>query len=265
MAYATVNGRQWYYDLQGPRQAPVVILANGALADARSWINQVALLSKRYRVLSFDFSGQGRSESLEVDVTVSAQAHGLAALLKTLQIERAHLIGVSYGGEVGLSWALDHPEQALSLIIADSVARVDANLALRVEAWLAAARAGDPELLFQVTLPDIFSPAFIGRNAPFIENARRGYHSLDLVSVVHLLKRFREHDLTDRLPRLRIPALLLCGELDTLKPPGAMRTIADRLSNAEFLTVPAAGHALPLEKPEAFMTACLGFLTKQEG
>lgn len=263
MSHAMIGGQRWYYELEGPQNAPVAVFANGVLADTRVWSQHVPMLSKRYRVLTFDFPGQGQSDALCRSVTVAEQAEGAASLLEHLKLDSAHWIGASYGGEVGLYLAIEHPKRLRSLIVADSVDRVDANLAGRVNAWLAAARSGDPGLLFRVCLLDIFSPDYVRDHARAIEAARRQFHKLNLTSVVHLLERFGELELP-HLDRIRAPVLLLCGELDTLKPPRAMQAMADRIPQAEYLTVPGAGHALSLEKPEAFMTACLGFLTKQE-
>jgi len=162
-----------------------------------------------------------------------------------------------------LSLAVEHPQRLRSLIVADSVAGVDANLAGRVGAWLAAARSGDPELFFAVSLLDIFSPDYVRDHPRAIEASRRQFHKLNLTSVVHLLERFGELELP-HLDRIHARVLLLCGELDALKPSHVMQAMAQRIPQAEFLTVPGAGHALSLEKPEEFMTACLGFLAKQE-
>ena len=264
MPHADVNGLRWYYELNGPQEAPVVVLANGILADTYSWGAQERIFSKRYRVLVFDFPGQGRSDRLKAAVTVSEQAAGASILLSALKLDPVHWIGVSYGGEVGLQLALAFPGQLRSLIIADSVASVDANLEGQVQAWLIAAKTGDHELLCAVSMPDIFSPAFIMTHPKVIAVSRQGYKQLDLASVVYLLAEYHSYDVSEQLGRIRLPTLLLCGELDTLKPPSTMQAMADRLLDAEFITVPRAGHALPLERPAEFLTACLGFLSKQE-
>lgn len=263
LATAKIDGRRWTYDLTGPEGAPLVALANGVLADARGWAPQVAVLSKRYRVLTFDFPGQGRSEALERPVRVSEQAQGASALLEEVGGARVHWIGISYGGEVGLTLAAHRPERFESLIVADSVASIDTTLAWRVEAWLAAAKTGDPDLLYRVAVPDIFSAGYIEAHAQAMEVVRTGFHALNLTSVVHLLARYGDYDVTAQLEEIRVPTLLLCGELDTIKPPFAMKAMADRMPTSEYFSVPGAGHALPIEKPNEFMTASLGFLAKR--
>jgi len=264
MPHVTIDGRRWFYDLHGNDSAPLVVLANGVLAEARGWGPQVDVLQSRYRVLTFDFPGQGQSDALDEAVTVAEQADGVAKLLRELDIGPVHWIGVSYGGEVGLQLAVDGAHHLQSLLVADSVARVDTYLACRAEAWLAAARTGDADLLYRVCASDIFSADFVSTHPDAMTAVQKGFHALELDSVVGLLERYADYDVSDHLSAIDVPTMALCGELDAIKPPSAMRALADAIPNATFLTVPGAGHALHLERPNEFMTACLGFLTQQE-
>ncbi len=263
MGHVTVNGTRWYYELTGPEDAPVVALGNGIFADARNWAPLAARLAKRLRVLCFDFPGQGRSDALDRPVSVEAQARGLSALLETLGLERVHYLGVSYGAEVGLSWALDAPHQVQRLIAADCVAWVHPALAQRAEAWLAAIRGGDAELFYTVAAPDIFSPGFVAANPALMDRVREGFRALDLTAMEGLLSGYGDFDLRERLSELSAPTLFLCGALDTLKPPALMAELQRAVPGAEFLTLPGAGHAAHMEAPEAFLTAAWGFLTKE--
>jgi len=257
MGHVTVNGTRWFYELTGPEGAPAVALGNGIFADARNWVPLAARLATRFRVLCFDFPGQGRSDALGAPVTVEAQAQGVSALLEALGLESV------YGAEGGLSWALNAPHQVKRLIAADCVAWVHPALAGRAEAWLAAIRSGDPDLFYAVAAPDIFSPGFIQANPALMARVREGFRTLDLTAMDHLLSGYRDFDLRDALGGLSAPALFLCGELDTLKPPAVMAGLGRAVPGSEFLTLPGAGHAAHMEAPEAFWTAAWGFLTKE--
>lgn len=264
MPHVTIDGRRWFYQFTGDEDAPLVVLANGVLAEARGWQPQVDVLKTHYRALTFDFPGQGQSDPLDEPVTITAQTDGAAKLLDELNVSPVHWIGVSYGGEIGLQLAVDHADHLQSLMVADSVASVDTYLACRAEAWLAAARAGDADLLFRVCASDIFSANYISAYPDAMSAVQKGVHALDLDSVVRLLERYADHDLSSSLAGIRIPTMALCGEWDLIKPPRVMRTMVDAIPNAQFMTVPGAGHALHIERPQEFMTACLGFLAQQE-
>jgi pimeloyl-ACP methyl ester carboxylesterase len=77
-----------------------------------------------------------------------------------------------------------------------------------------------------------------------------------------LVEAFAELDITDRLPGIAAPTLVVCGEADVLKPVSYSRLIASRIPQAEFLVVPDAGHAVIIERAETVNTALLGFLAK---
>lgn len=264
MPHTPIDGLRWYYALDGDEGRPIVALANGVLADARGWRPQVEALKRKYRVLTFDFPGQGQSDGLDRSVTVAEQADGAAKLLKELDIGPVQWIGVSYGGEVGLQIAVDQPSHLQSLVIADSVARVETYLAFRAEAWLAAARTGDPDLLYRVCISDIFSADYMEAHPDAMSEVQKGVHALDLDEVVCLLERYADYDVSGDLSEIDVPTMALCGELDSIKPPSTMRTMVDAIPRAWMLTVPGAGHALHIERPAAFMTGCLGFLAQQE-
>lgn len=264
MPHAPIDGRRWFYEFHGDEDSPLVVLANGVLAEARGWKPQVDALTSRYRVLTFDFPGQGRSDPLTQSVTIRDQVEGTAALLDELATAPVHWIGVSYGGEVGLQVAVDHPGRLKSLIVADSVVTVDTYLAYRAEAWLAAARTGDADLLYRVCASDIFSARYIEAHPDAMSAVRKGFHALELDSVVRLLENYADYDVSGRLADIDVPTLLLCGALDAIKPPHVMSAMAESIPNVQYLTVPGAGHALHIERPQAFMTACLGFLAQQE-
>ena len=264
MPHLTIDGRRWFYELHGDEDAPLVVLANGVLADARGWRPQVDPLQRTYRVLTFDFPGQGQSDPLDDAATVDEQADGTANLLDKLDVGPVHWIGVSYGGEVGLQMAVDQPHRLKSLIVADSVAVVDTYLGCRAEAWLAAARTGDPELLYRVCVSDIFSAPYMDEHPDAMAAVRKGFQALNLDSVVRLLERYAAYDVSGRLADVEVPTLLLCGALDAIKPPHVMNDMAEAIPNAQYGSVPRAGHALPIERPAEFMTSCLGFLAQQE-
>jgi len=234
------------------------------LADARGWRPQVDALKLQYHVLTFDFPGQGQSDPLDQSVTVADQTEGTVQLLDQLGAGPVHWIGVSYGGEVGLQLAVDFPDYLASLIVADSVAIVDTYLAYRAEAWLAAARTGDADLLYRVCVSDIFSADYIEAHPDAMAAVQTGFQALNLDSVMRLLERYADYDVGDRLSDISVPTLLLCGESDAIKPPSVMNAMAEAIPNAQYLTVPSAGHALHIERPHEFMTSCLGFLAQQE-
>jgi 3-oxoadipate enol-lactonase len=257
------NGVELHYEWHGPKDAPVVVLSNGVLANTASWFNQTPVLSRLYRVLLYDCRGQGQSEHPAGPYSMEMHADDLAALLDALGVERAHIGGISYGGEISLLFGAKYPEKTRSVVAMSAVSEVQPMLRAQIDLWAAAARTRDPELLFRATMTHNFSEAFIAANCDFLESSIPRFAALDSDAVLLLLDAFNRLDITSDLIRIAAPTLLLYGADDALKPPRVYgRIIAGRIPHAEFLVVPGAGHVVIWEKPDAVNSALLGFLSK---
>jgi 3-oxoadipate enol-lactonase len=171
--------------------------------------------------------------------------------------------GISYGGEVAQAFALRHPDRVLSLVLADTVSEVGAELRIVMQTWLAAARGGDADAFFDVTVPWNFSPAFVAANGPLLAEARRRYRELDLAAVARVCEAFGGVGFTDRLAEIAVPTCVIVAADDILKGPAYARIIADRIAGAELHVIARAGHAVCWERPAEFNTVVLGFLAKR--
>jgi 3-oxoadipate enol-lactonase len=262
MATIAANGIELYYELHGPQDADVLVLSNGVLMSTASWAYQTPILSRHYRVLLYDCRGMWQSEHPPGPYSMEDHADDLAALLDGLGIETAHIGGVSYGAEVSMVFALQHPERTRSLVLASAVSHVDPLLRGMIDGWVAAVRAKDAETLFRVSYPTNFSEAWIAANGEALAAARQRYEELDYDAFLELLLCFLELDVTADLHRIAAPALVIVGEEDILKPRKYAEIIAREISDVEFAVVPHAGHAVMWEQAGIFNSSVLGFLVK---
>lgn len=258
-----VNGTELYYELHGPENAEVLALSNGVLMSTASWGLQIPELAKHYRLLLHDCRGMWRSAHPAGPYTMELHADDLAALLTALEIEQAHLGGISYGAELSLAFALKYPTRTRSLVLASAVSHSDPVLAGLIGGWIAAARLKDAALLYQVSYPLNFSDRYLTANRAALEAASKRYEQLDLEAVLELLLCFQRLNLTAELKQIRVPTLVLVGEEDLLKPRKYSERIAHEIPGAELVVVPEAGHALCLEQPGVFNALVLGFLARQ--
>jgi 3-oxoadipate enol-lactonase len=263
MAEIVVNQVKIYYELTGPVDAPVLVLNNGILMNAvTSWAYQVHDLSRHYRVLRYDCRGQGQSDHPEGPYSMELHAADLAALLDCLEIESAHIAGISYGGEVAQAFALSYPEKTRSLILADTVSEVGPELHMIIQSWLDAARSENGAAFFNATVPWNFSPEFIAANPALLADARRRYQALDFAAVARLCEGFLGVNFTDRLGEIAAPACILVGEKDILKGLAYAQILKAGIPHAELHLLRGAGHASCWEKPQEFNTIILGFLAR---
>jgi 3-oxoadipate enol-lactonase len=257
------NSCRFYYELDGPDEADVLVLSNGILMSTASWGYQVPIFSRHYRVLRYDCRGQWQSDHPAGPYSMEGHAEDLAALLDALGIARAHIGGISYGAEISLVFALKYPERVRSLVLASLVSQVDPVLAGIAGMWLAAAQRRDPELFFAATYPFNFSQRWIAANPGPLAQARSRYETLDFDAVAELCRAFLQLDVTSELHRITAPTLLMVGEDDNLKPRAYADIIAREMPHAAYVIIPRAGHAVCWEAPLAFNSLVLGFLEQQ--
>jgi 3-oxoadipate enol-lactonase len=262
MPKANVNEQCLAYDLLGEGE-PVAFL-NGILMTIDSWVLQTSLLRHRYRCLVHDFRGQLLSSKPLEPWTMGEHGDDFVALLDELGIDKCHLVGTSYGGEVGLILAARHPERIASLTVVASVSEVDERLDRAVARWAETALTA-PERLYDDVAELAFSAEYAAANTDLMAQGRARLASCPpefFPAFARLVEAFRGLDLTPDLSAIEVPTLVVAGELDALKPPSSSRLIASRIRGSECLLVPGAGHAVVLERPHEINTAIVGFLEK---
>ncbi|MGD8623949.1 MAG: alpha/beta fold hydrolase [Anaerolineae bacterium] len=265
MPKVMANGIRLYYELHGPEDGEVLVLSNGVLMSTASWAYQTPVLSQHYRLLLYDCRGMWQSDHPPGPYSMALHADDLAGLLDALGIEAAHIGGTSYGAEVSMVFALNHPERTRSLIVTAAVSHLDPLLKGLADIWIEAARARDPELLFKVVYPLTFSEAWIAANRAALELARERYEALDFDALLELFLCFSRLDITADLPRITAPTLVVAGELDALKSRKYSDILAREIPNTEYGLIPQAGHAAMWERAGVFNSLILGFLAKHRG
>jgi len=262
MGLAKIGGVGISFEESG-RGFPVVFLS-GLGQGTPSWRAQARLFSKRYRVILYDIRGQGGSDRPEGSEAYRIIHHvdDLLGLLDYLQIDRAHLVGLSHGGMVAQWTALRAAERVGGLVLGSTLAYTTSLLRHIFLSWIRAGEAGGNLLRFDVTVPWLFSEDFLEKNGPLIETLRSLSARVPVDSLIHLLRNSLAHNLENEVAKILAPTLILCGELDLLTPYRHARFLHEQIRNSELVVIPGSGHVLPLEAPEAFNLAVGSFLQK---
>lgn len=255
MSQLPINGVELFYDLKGSSGSTVALL-NGVAMSNESWAAQVQCLSAGHQVLLHDFRGQGRSTLATHGISFEQHADDLRGLLDHLSLEKVHVVGVSYGAEVGMYFALMYPERISSLTLGTAVSESDALLKAMIEAWVLAAETHNGYLFFKVMAPAVYSRAFYETHGEWLEERAVAFGRAVppgwFDAFVALCRNFLCLDITGRLPRISAPTLVVSGGEDILKPPHYGELIHARIQGSRFEVIPGAGHGLFLEKAEAF-------------
>lgn len=259
MPYADVNGVKIYYELYG--KGETVVFLNGILANTLNWMYQVPFFSKRFQVLLLDFRGQGKSEKPTMKYPMETHADDLKALMDHLNMKKVHLVGISYGGEVALIFAIKYPERLRSLVVACAVSHISPVVKAMAERWLIAARLRSGKYLFETVYPDVFSDEFIEKKWEFISSTAPFYDtSVDIDAFIELLKGFMQLKVTPKLSKIKTPTLIIAAEKDKLKPLKYSQIIHENITGSEFVIIKKSGHTVIWEKPEEFNTIVSEFI-----
>jgi 3-oxoadipate enol-lactonase len=243
-----------FHRLDGPADAPVLVLSNSLGTTHELWDPQIAAFVEHFRVLRYDQLGHGRSEVPAGPYSVELLGTELVALLDQLGIDRFSFCGLSLGGTVGQWLGASVPERLGRLVLAGTSAylgppeRWTDRAALVRRVGLVEVAAGTIERWFT---PD-FGDWVRWRDA--IEaTPREGYAACcDALAVF---------DFRDQLGEIQAPTLVVVGEGDPATTPDEARVLEQGIPDARLVVVPHARHLVNVEQPEAFTAAVLEHLT----
>jgi pimeloyl-ACP methyl ester carboxylesterase len=260
MPKAHVNGINIHYQTSG--QGPDVVLIHGATANMAFWyMSSLPALVKEFRVTTYDMRGHGYSDVPPSGYSSVEMSADLSALLDHLKIERAHLVGHSFGGVVALHTAALHPERVASLVLADPEIPALRHLCdIRKwhywEAWNAKLRE------FGIDVPDEKwdDLDYVLRQSLYIPMAyglrkvqkRRSKRLLRLLDHTTAIKDFRKFGgLTmEAIDHVSCPTLAIYGELSPFLP--VCQYLTENMPRCKSVIVPT-GHFHPGLEPEEFV------------
>ncbi len=257
-----VEGAVLRYQVAGA--GPAVVLVHGFGLDMRMWDRQFAALARDFRVVRYDCRGFGASGPFDPAVPYT-HAADLVALLDHLELGKAALVGLSFGGRVALQTALATPDRVQALALLDAV--------LDGVPWDSESQAGMAEVSRQVAAGGVAAGRTAWLAHPLFAPARQDPAVADQLSVMvadfpgqhwlgldpHLPD---DERLFDVLERLTVPALVAAGERDVPGFLAMTETLARRLPAAELVLVKDAGHMVNMEQPDVVNDLLTRFLRR---
>lgn len=251
------------YTEQG-RGIPLVLLHGYPLSGV-IWQEQQRGLSDAYRIIAPDLRGHGKSPCPEGIYPMEQMAHDVFALLDSLEIRQAIIMGHSMGGYVTLAaWQLA-PERFLALGLINSQAGADTEAA-RENRYKAAQDvfANGSRVVADAMLPKLFMPHF--SDDTIIEQVRTIILNTKPSGIIGTLKGMAARpDSTPLLSTFKIPVLIIAGDQDQIIPLAKGEAMATTISTATLVTIENAGHMAMLEQPHATTLAIRNFLDETLG
>jgi pimeloyl-ACP methyl ester carboxylesterase len=243
------DGVRIHYEVAG--DGPALILTHGYSSTGEMWAGQVGPLSERFKVITWDMRGHGRSDYPDDEAAYSEEATvaDMAALLDAVGANAAVVGGLSLGGYMSLAFHASHPERTRALLIVDTGPGYKNDQARG--GWNANA-VRTAERYEANGLPD---PARVSaevrlarhRDATGLARAARGMLTQKNARVI------------ESLPTIAVPAIVIVGADDTPFL-AASDYMATKIPGAKKVVIEGAGHSANIDQPEAFNAALLGFL-----
>jgi len=251
--------------LEGNQKNRAIIFLHGFPYDHTMWHAQIAALSETYYCVAYDIRGLGDSSVGDGQFTMESFVDDLELMIGDLKDEKPPILcAFSMGGYIALR-ALERMENKFSaLILCDTAAHADNNDAkLRRSDAIKRINAKGLTSFSKHFIAQCYSDAYKKEHKELVDKRitkSMKFNSIGVKGCVFAM--LTRNDMTEFLPSIKIPTLLLCGEHDTLTPPSGMQTMAKQIEGSEFVLIKNAAHMSVVENPEESNEAIKAFLAK---
>ncbi len=238
---------------EGPRDAPPVLLGGALGTTTDLFAHLAAALAPRFRVVRFDHRGHGRSPAPPGPYSTSDLAGDVAALADRLGIGSFGYVGLSIGGAVGLTLALEHGDRLDALVLAGTAPRFGTP-----ETWQergAAVRSDGLAPLVGATTERWFTPGFRAARPDVVEQVMARFVANPPEGYAACCEANAAYDVTGRLGDVDVPTRVVLAEQDAGAPPEAVLRLAEAIPGADLVRIGDAAHLVNLAQPEAFDAA----------
>jgi len=257
------NGIQMNYELSGERGSPVVVLSHSLASSLVMWNPQMDALNPHFQVLRYDMRGHGKTDVTSGPYTLELLAEDFIGLLDALNIDQVHFVGLSIGGMIGQSLALNHIHRLRSLALCDSASVIPQEAQPIWQERINKTLSKGMEAQVDETMERWFTPSFLKQNSPLLEMIRNQILTTPVQGYIGCAEAIRKLNYLDQLSKIKIPTLIMVGEDDPGTPVSASEAMHKRLSNSKLVILPSARHLSNIEQAEAFNTTLLKFLKDQ--
>ena len=248
-----VNNGDVRLNYEAVGNGPDIVLIHANPFDRRLWRFQVEGFSERYRMVAMDLRGYGASDKPDDPFTFDDMVVDVLAVCDTAGVESAVFIGASVGSSLALRIALDDPGRVSRLVLVGGNAGVAASGLPELQGTSRTGSRIAPSI-FISWWPPVSGIPGVGS----IDNFLRDNGDLIPATIANVFRAMEDRDMTDRLPSLTVPTMVVNGEHDLSLTSG--RRTAGLVPDARHYVLPGAGHVCNYEDPDAFNDVLRDFL-----
>jgi len=245
-----INGVDTAYRFDGPADGPVVLMSNSLMSSYDMWNWTVPALTDRYRVLRYDTRGHGRSSTPTGPYSISVLADDAALLLDALDIDSAHIVGLSMGGMVAQQHGARYAHRVRSLSICNSASEMPPR-SLWDDRLAVAAKYGIGALV-EGTIKRWFTPAFVARAPHEIAKVRAFIEQTQAPGYMACAAAIRDMAQTTMLLKIKAPTLVMTGRQDPATTVDNAIVLHRIIDGSTLHLIDDAAHLSNIEQPAAF-------------
>ena len=258
MPLLSIGATSSYYRFEGVPGRPVLVLSHSLGLDHGMWDVQTADLLPHFRVLRYDTRGHGASSVPAGDYSIGELAQDVLALADACGVARFAFCGLSLGGMIGQWLGAHAPDRLTHLVLANTSSRLTDPQPM--EARRRAVLEHGMSAVEELVMGRFFSPAVLASASPLVATARQTLLSTNPVGYAGCCAAVRDMNQTELVAGIKIPTLVISGDLDVGMPWDAHAAVLARaIAGARVVRLPAA-HISNLERPRSFSAALLDFL-----
>jgi 3-oxoadipate enol-lactonase len=246
--------------VDGPRDAPVLVLGSSLGTTGAMWDPQVAALTEHVRLVRYDHRGHGRSPAPDGPYDLAELGADVLALMDALMLDQVHLGGLSLGGMVSMWVAANAPDRVDRLALLCTSAKLGPP-----EIWtqrIDAVRAGGMAAIAEIIIGRWFTPSFVEVYPSVVAAVRTGLLDTRVAGYAGCCAAIQTMDLLPELPRITAPTLVIAGTEDMPTPPEHARQIASLIPGARVEVIDGASHLANLSHVDTVTSLLVSFFTE---
>lgn len=253
-----------HYDLLGPQTGEVVCMTHSMTSDSGMWAEQVpALLSAGFQVLRIDMRGHGGSDVPTEETTLAELGLDVVTVLNGLSVDKAHYVGLSIGGMIGLTLALEHMDRFHSMLLADTAFTSVGDKSATVQRIGDVKKAGNLLALVDGNMERRFGDEFRRANPVRSAALRETLLATKIPGYLACTGAMQKFDYETRLGEIKLPTMIVCGSDDLSTTPQINRKIASLIPGAAYMEIAGGRHFPNVEFPERFNSILIDWLGRQ--
>lgn len=258
------DGMTIHYDVFGRRDGTPLVMIQGLGTDSRGWALQRLAMGRRFRCITIDNRGVGRTGPAPEPYSLERMALDVIAVMDQEGVDRAHVMGASMGGVIAQIIGVLHPHRTRSVVLACTACRHHQWRRELLQEWADAVERDGMAALGDEALQWLVGPRLRRRFGIWLNLIARVVLQQPpntFVAQVHAILDAPD-ELRMELHTIRVPVLVITGSQDALTPVGDAEELAELIPHARLEVLSGAAHGLMAEAPNGFNDAVVRFLTE---